>query len=343
MLFLPLILIFLLVLLILATQVHPAFWLLFLFSLYLILASGIIRHNEILTSKPVDLRRYDRDYLKRPRLVTDRVVISLTTVPDRMNSLLYPLISLLDQSVRVDEIQLNIPSRMKRTGQEYSIPDYLTSLDNIKIYRTPDYGPSTKLLPTLERESPETRIIYLDDDRIYGKYLIEKLLRESLRYPNNAICNWGWKLPADLNYRSHIKWWNLIPTYLRSTGQVDIMEGCEGCLVQPRFFDDEIFNYTNSPSEAFLVDDIWISGHLARCHVPRRRIPFELGTRCYVCVIGGWNLMKMNGDGNNNNRVIRYFEKFWKEENRKEEDGKMDKKEDIDENEICYLSLPFRN
>lgn len=276
----------------------------------LILRSEIFRYLRFKSLSVGQFRKLDLLYADKERVNSaDRVIVSLTTIPSRLSSLHRVLASLLDQTKRVDDIYLCIPHSMKRTGEQYIIPDHLKNLHSIKIIRCPDKGPVTKLLPTLRRESKDTKIIYLDDDRIYGTSLIDALVNESNLYPDQAICNFGWKLPTDHNYLTHRG--NLIFTYLFKFGDVDIMEGCEGCLVKPRFFTREVFENRNTPKEVFFVDDIWISGNLAKNKIKRRRMPFLLKSRCYSIMPEGESLMQLNQSGVNNNRAIEYFSAHW--------------------------------
>lgn len=105
-----------------------------------------------------------------------RVVVSLTTMPGRIAGLKRVIPSLLNQTRPPDEIILNLPMRCARTDDEYVIPNWLAGQVTINRVER-DYGPATKLLPTLELErDPETRIITVDDDILYFEKSIEKLL-----------------------------------------------------------------------------------------------------------------------------------------------------------------------
>jgi hypothetical protein len=60
--------------------------------------------------------------------------------------------SLLQQTVLPDEILVAIPNESKREGgKPYQIPDWLRTMDRVKILETDiDYGPSTKLIPAVQ-------------------------------------------------------------------------------------------------------------------------------------------------------------------------------------------------
>jgi len=132
---------------------------------------GFTEHEHILTLE-------DKAYLHRTWCELEkggfetfhksRVVISLTTIPPRLPKLKKSLEALQNQNV--DAIYLNIPYICNKTNTRYDpLPDYLTSMENISIVRCEDYGPLTKLLPTLAKETdPSTIIIICDDDMIYN-------------------------------------------------------------------------------------------------------------------------------------------------------------------------------
>jgi len=130
-------------------------------------------------------KKFIRNYSKLPRADKDKVVVSFTTTPDKIDKLRPMLNSILDQTVKVDQIALNIPYMCN--GKPYVIPDDYKDIAN--IYRTvKDYGAETSYIPTLLREGESgTKIIYLNDDKIYGKNLIASLVETSNKNPNKAI------------------------------------------------------------------------------------------------------------------------------------------------------------
>jgi hypothetical protein len=115
----------------------------------------------------------------------NKVIISFTTTPKRINKINPMINSILDQTVKVDGIYLNIPENIK--GEKYIIPKEFTNILN--IFRAgKDYGESTKFIPTMLREDNlNTIIILLDDDYIYGKDFIETIVEESKNNENSSI------------------------------------------------------------------------------------------------------------------------------------------------------------
>ena len=128
-------------------------------------------------------KSYVENYTKLDRIEkTKRVVISLTTTPEKMKHLTPVINSLLDQTVKVDLISLVVPDE-----PEYEFPKNLK--DSVTIFKTQqNNGCLTPLLSSLIREEESTTIIIiLGDNQIYGKDFIETLLEESVNNPTSII------------------------------------------------------------------------------------------------------------------------------------------------------------
>lgn len=220
----------------------------------------------------------DREYQYKPKI--KNAIISLTTIPDRLKHIKPILISLLDSSVRVEEIRLNIPYKSCK-GIKYNIPKWLTKLKSVKIYRTEkDWGPATKLLPTLldsfKKQNYNQKIIVVDDDVIYGHYLVETIndyfekynyswIRNSNEYHSSwsrkvAITMYGDKI--DSKNRMKYDFSTRTNNYLKGDKYTDVLRGHAAYMVTPNMFTKEIFNYSSYPAECFFVDDNYFSSHL---------------------------------------------------------------------------------
>ncbi len=235
------------------------------------------------------LRRIDLVELDRAWSASRRrsdVVVSLTTIPSRIGLLAPTLRSLLHQTVRPAAIRLNIPHASVRERAAYEIPGWLERLRAITIARCDDYGPATKIIPSLLDSSPDQRLLIVDDDRIYHRRLIEQLAGHSDSQPDIAVASSGWVVPPDLTDRPTPLFANIMnappatirTARIRKATDVDIMHGSAGYLVKPRFFDvAALLDYSHAPAAAFFVDDVWISGHCRARKVvfPGRRTAFQ--------------------------------------------------------------------
>lgn len=190
-----------------------------------------------------------------------RVIFSMTTIPSRLTSnpshLTNTITTLLNSTVKPDHIYLNIPHTSIREKTDYNIPESIYSLENkyphkFTIIRCDDYGPLTKIYPTLwfERD-PSTIIFLLDDDEIYNKNSHNELLKYQLKHSNTAFGYRGVQLKN--------KEWITIEN---TPTDVDILETYAGVVYKREFFND--MSYPNIDDPCFYADDLWIAHQVTK-------------------------------------------------------------------------------
>ena len=187
-----------------------------------------------------------------------RIIVSLTTSPARL-LLLEPVLSSLTkgQTRPPDEIHLNLPWKFGRTGETYVFPAFL-ELYPVKVFRTDDVGPATKLVPTLERVAGhETWILTVDDDVRHLPTAIERLEDAAIADPEAAH-----------GYSDYALWRKWEPGK-----PVDFLAGFGGCIFKRGFFGPDFpayFAKTNTENACYFQDDIVIGNYLAlrktMCH-----------------------------------------------------------------------------
>lgn len=116
-----------------------------------------------------------------------RLVVSFTTIPSRMPFLQQTIDLLMLQSLQPDIIYVCIPNHSVRLDRPYVIPA-LNIPPHVRILRTPDYGPATKLFGCIPYESdPNTMIITLDDDQQYAPDVIKILVAYAHAFPSYCL------------------------------------------------------------------------------------------------------------------------------------------------------------
>ncbi|HZR78617.1 MAG TPA: hypothetical protein VFA58_05375, partial [Chthoniobacterales bacterium] len=99
---------------------------------------------------------------------------------------------------------------------------------------------------------------------------------------------------------------------IREARRVAVITGTAGYFIQPRFFDATLWNYSHAPESAFYVDDIWISGYLARRGIERYVVPASSMMRSVRAQSGTMNLYNVpKGSVRSNTEVIRFFRDAW--------------------------------
>lgn len=198
-----------------------------------------------------------------------KIIVSLTTIPDRLPHLYPALSSILDQSVSVDAIHLNLP-RISRKGKPYVAPDWLLKLKNVKlVWLDKDYGPASKLIPSLQSEFFTTRIVVMDDDNLYHYRTIERLIRDFEKrnkdcqtHPQYAVSTFGVKLNCHGRLPGFSDW-DRVSLLIKPATRVDHLQGCFGFVVTPSMFPPQVFDQDAAPDCVKSVDDVWFSSWLA--------------------------------------------------------------------------------
>jgi hypothetical protein len=200
----------------------------------------------------------------------NRVVVSMTTLPSRMDQVQNTIQSILNNTVQPDAIYINIPLFSKREQKYYMIPSYLENIPKVIINNIKeDFGPASKLIPTLEKEKdPETIIITIDDDFKYDATVIDHLLNCSNQFPDKVICVSGWNY---INLRVI-----LLPIFYKKKKykprKVKILQGYCGVIYKRKFFYNDIRQYIPC-EECFTTDDIYISRYLGNIGIQILEIP----------------------------------------------------------------------
>jgi hypothetical protein len=243
-----------------------------------------------------------------------RVIASLTTVPDRINNLSPTIRSLLKQTRPPDEIVLAIPEFSVREQRPYEVPKYISRLPRVRILHCRrDWGPATKFIPIVREELAagrgDTLIMVVDDDRVYPRDALETYLHYNKQLLDAALCFRGAAMPRNLDWRDARM---IKASELRQPQPAAVITGCGSYLIQPRFFDESLWDYSQAPKGAFYMDDIWISGCLTRHGVKRYVVPATAMMRSVRRQQRTLSLHDVpDGRQYNNNETIAFFAAAW--------------------------------
>lgn len=315
--------------------------------IFLVLTFLITVYHSYCIPTDADLDMATQTYKTNP--IVSNIVISFTTMPKRLQSKSIQKVieSMLTQTYRPQEIRLHVPYKLKKTGEEYHIPQWLTQVP-VTVVRCKDYGPATKHIPVLEhfyQTNPSQHILIYDDDSVMPQNTLETYMHYQKQYPGTALTahgillnrrpdgsimndfansqavfgksHWVVRLFGHYIYRNM----NLL-TPEHSVHPVDVLEAMAGYCVQPKMFHSikDLSDYDPLPREAFFVDDIVIGALLARNEIPML-VLYDLemsqmtreDTMNYIKgILFGNNkeaLFSVNHDYNNWNTTIAYFEK----------------------------------
>ena len=113
------------------------------------------------------------------------VVVSLTSIPSRINSIHLVIRSLLKQTLRPKKIVLWVHKDLEK-----QLPKRLQKLrsDLFEIKPTEGHSSHRKLVHSL-KAYPKTPIVTCDDDLLYPKDWLEKLWQCAAKHPDKIIAN----------------------------------------------------------------------------------------------------------------------------------------------------------
>ena len=173
----------------------------------------------------------------------EKIIVSLTSIPERINSLYLVISSILEQTIKADVIILwldednfsidNIPKELKKlTSRGLSIK----FCRNIRSYK--------KLIYTL-KEYPNDIIITCDDDVIMPLNWLESLYHSYLSDPECVHCIWGTEITCTGNKINDWENFNTIDSsspVMKNPSINLIGVGVGGIVYRKSFFSEEVFN-----------------------------------------------------------------------------------------------------
>lgn len=181
--------------------------------IYLILSYyGLIRYIKL---HIVSTEHYISKYMSLPKATKDRVVISFETDKDGINKIKPFLNSILDQTVRVDDIGITI-------SEPKDIPENLKKVLSVYSYDK-DYDDAGNLICAVLREpDAKTKIIFVEPNMIYGEDFIQNLIEKSEKEKDKII-------------------------YVNKKNKE--------CLIKPEFFNDNISDYKKGKGKCKWIED----------------------------------------------------------------------------------------
>ncbi len=173
--------------------------------LYLVLSHYEISRYFKLRSASVE--SFTKDYTKLPKASKNKVIVAFTATEEQLSKIKPFINSILDQTVRVDEIVLVIPYPLTD-----KVPQETKKVLSVRGH-SKDYDDASALVSSvLSEPEADTKIILVEPYMVYGKYFIESIVDKSEANPNKVI----YGKEKDKAY---------------------------GILVKPKFFDDNICDY----------------------------------------------------------------------------------------------------
>lgn len=208
---------------------------------------------------PIYFKMVQVKKLKKSIKKEKRIIVSLTTIPSRIDTVWIPITCMLHQTVRPDRIILWL-GKEKFEGHE--IPEKVKQLKEkgLEIRYCEDIRAHTKYYYTMQ-ENPDDYVITIDDDIYYRKRMIEGLLKTLKKNPNMVCAHWVWEMRCT-------KGGTLLPSKLFKGGETAkntqkpshmlLALGVGGVLYPPQSLPKETFSIDKIKELSYAADDVWL-------------------------------------------------------------------------------------
>ncbi len=211
-----------------------------------------------------------------------KLIVTLTSFPERMYDIHFTIYSLLNQSLKPDAVILWLAPSQFPNG-ENDIPEAVLKLkDNgLTIKWCEDLRSYKKLIPAL-KEFPKDILVTADDDIFYPINWLELLYAGYLRDPKSVQCHRGHRLQFDKdgNILPYKKWKHRINHDIASFH--NFFTGAGGVLYPPHTLYRDIADVKLFQKLAPNADDIWFWAMAVLADTPINIVESRIKNLIYV-------------------------------------------------------------
>ena len=189
----------------------------------------------------------------------EKLIVSLTTYPQRIVDIDVVIFSLINQSIKPDKIILWLAYE-EFPNLERDIPNHVLNLKKfgLEIEFCHNIYSYKKLIYALEKY-PNDLIVTADDDIYYPYNWLEKLYKSYLENPNVIHCHRAHRIIFDNknNILPYNQWLQEFKPKNSNPSYLNFATGCGGILYNSKLLHNDIFNeelfFKLSPKN----DDVW--------------------------------------------------------------------------------------
>lgn len=234
----------------------------------------------------------------------ERIIVSLTSFPERISYVPIVLQRVLMQTIRPDKVILWL-SEEQFPEREGNLPEDVLQMRKYGVeirWCKGDAKAYKKVLPAL-KAFPNDLLIIIDDDLEYRIDFLELLYKAHLKYPEAIIASRVHRLVLDENGNlAPYEKWEKECNYDTNQVKYDwFFTGGAGTLLPPHIFGEEIFNEAIIKELCPHADDIWLNVNAAINKVPIVNIAINNECRSSLCIDGTQDvkLYDVNREQNN--------------------------------------------
>lgn len=186
-----------------------------------------------------------------------KVIVSLTSYPKRFRYLNLAIKSLLRQTIKPDKVILYLGEDAKNVN----LPDSLHKLEKYGLqieYREGNLRSHKKYVYAL-KDYPDDILILVDDDMIYDRRLVERLMKSYQKYPNAVSANRVHRMAKnnDGSLATYVHWEYEYHSTTDPRNDLFATSGF-GTLLPPHCMDEQVVDERVFMTECYAADDVWL-------------------------------------------------------------------------------------
>lgn len=195
----------------------------------------------------------------KSKSMPEKIVLSFTTFPPRIDTVWQTAYTLLNQTVKVDHVILWLAREQFESLD--TLPDSLKRLKKygLEIKFCDDLRPHKKYYYAMQ-EYPDAIVITVDDDVYYPSFLVERLYSKHKEFPDAICCNWAHliKKSNDGKILPYNKWEKGVSGFDDKPSFSLNQVGYEGVLYPPHSLDSRCFDKDLLCKLSLNADDLWL-------------------------------------------------------------------------------------
>lgn len=195
----------------------------------------------------------------KSKSLPEKIVLSFTTFPPRIDTVWQTAYTLLNQTVKVDHVILWLAREQFESLD--TLPDSLKRLKKygLEIKFCDDLRPHKKYYYAMQ-EYPDAIVITVDDDVYYPSFLVERLYSKHKEFPDAICCNWAHliKKSNDGKILPYNKWEKGVSGFDDKPSFSLNQVGYEGVLYPPHSLDSRCFDKDLLCKLSLNADDLWL-------------------------------------------------------------------------------------
>lgn len=188
----------------------------------------------------------------------EKIIVSITSFPARIECVGYAIKSLFNQSLKPDRIVLWLASSQ---FENVELPKLLIDLQErgLEICYCEDLRSHKKYHYSLKNQKPNELVITYDDDLIYPEDSIKMLYLKHIKYPNCIVCNRAQTAVFDGDKFAKYNTWKVHSSVGVKTPSSKLFPSTGGGTLYPYdSVDEEVFNVEVMKETSYSADDLWV-------------------------------------------------------------------------------------